>query len=270
MADSIKSVVINGFKNEYFTFGSGKKAMVVIPGLNIKSIMLSKPVIENQYKVFKDEYTVYVLERRDGISSPYSPFDIASDTIEIFEQLGLKDIYLFGSSLGGMISFIISSKRPDLIKKVAVAGTSLDFHGNGSSVIRLWVEKARQRKGSELYDEFGKYIYPESFYNKYKDALVEIGKTVTEKEFDKFAYLAEGSIDMDISSCVKDIICPVCAFASDDDKVFGQKAIKDIEQAFVNNHNFKSVNLAGYGHALCDTYPGFSSALLEFFNDQEK
>ena len=269
MADSIKSVVINGYKNEYFTFSSGKKAMVIIPGLNIKNIMQSKPVIENQYKVFKDEYTVYVLERKDGISSPYSPFDIASDTIEIFEQLGLKDIYLFGSSLGGMISFIIASKRPDLIKKAAVAGTSLDFRGNGSGVISMWIDKARQRKGSELYDEFGKYIYPESFYNKYKDALVEIGKTVTEQEFDKFAYIAEGAIDMDITSCVENIKCPVCAFASDDDKVFGENAIKNIEKAFKDKKDFKSIILSGYGHALCDTYPGFPTDLLEFFNSQE-
>ena len=39
---------------EYFSFGRGKKPLVIIPGLSVQSILLFKDIIKSSYEIFSD------------------------------------------------------------------------------------------------------------------------------------------------------------------------------------------------------------------------
>ena len=103
----------------YFKFGTGKKIFVMIPGLNVNSVLNYSEIVKNDYDMFSKDYTVYLFDRVNEMKPNYSVFDMAIDYIEAFKALDLKDIYLFGTSQGGMISMVISLKC-DLIKKMVL------------------------------------------------------------------------------------------------------------------------------------------------------
>ena len=54
----INIVNVNGIEMEYAKFGTGAKDMVIIPGLNVNSVLDNAEAVENYYARFKDDYTV--------------------------------------------------------------------------------------------------------------------------------------------------------------------------------------------------------------------
>ena len=49
---------------EYFSFGRGKKPLVIIPGLSVQSILLFKDIIKSSYEIFSEDFTVYVIDSK--------------------------------------------------------------------------------------------------------------------------------------------------------------------------------------------------------------
>ena len=56
----------------YFSFGRGKKPLVIIPGLSVQSILLFKDIIKKSYKIFSEDFTVYVIDRKKNVPATYS------------------------------------------------------------------------------------------------------------------------------------------------------------------------------------------------------
>lgn len=59
-----------------------------------------------------------------GGSTPDSVEAMAADAIAFIEALGLTTVDLLGFSLGGMVAQEIVQRRPDLVRRVVLAGTS--------------------------------------------------------------------------------------------------------------------------------------------------
>ena len=91
----------------YFSFGSGKKTFVIIPGLSVQSILLFKDIIKSSYEIFSEDFTVYVLDRKENIPADYSIHEMAEDTAQVMKNLNLHDAHIFGASQGGMIAMEI-------------------------------------------------------------------------------------------------------------------------------------------------------------------
>ena len=119
----------------------------------------------------------------------YSIFDMAIDYIEAFKALNLKDIYLFGTSQGGMISMVISLKC-DLIKKMILGSTTPIVSSEEFSIIQSWIDLAKENKCIELSLAFAKYIYTKEIFDKFKDALIEVSKTYTKLDLERFIICA--------------------------------------------------------------------------------
>ena len=260
----IEKVNCSGFSMEYFKFGSGKKTMVILPGISVQSVMKSADAVAREYNVMVDDFTVYVFDRRAELPDEYSVYDMARDTVEAFEILGLKDIYLFGASQGGMMAMSIAINHPQLVKKLALGSTTAKITPEQLAGIDYWVSLAKQQDREALYLEFGRRLYPEEMFNTFRNFLVSAAESITDDELARFAIIAGGSRGYDVMGELCKIKCPVFAAASDDDKVFGC-AIDEIAKAFEGNGNFEMHVYSGYGHAMYDTAPDFRKRLYNFF-----
>ena len=58
-----------------------------------------------------------------GGSTPNSVEAMARDAIAFIRALGFDQVYLFGFSLGGMVSQVIAQDQPQLVRKLILAGT---------------------------------------------------------------------------------------------------------------------------------------------------
>jgi pimeloyl-ACP methyl ester carboxylesterase len=58
-----------------------------------------------------------------GGQTPVSVADMAEDAIAFIEALGFAQVDLFGFSLGGFVAQAIAQTRPQLVRKIVLAGT---------------------------------------------------------------------------------------------------------------------------------------------------
>ena len=58
-----------------------------------------------------------------GGQTPVSVADMAEDAIAFIEALGFAQVDLLGFSLGGFIAQVIAQTRPELVRKIVLAGT---------------------------------------------------------------------------------------------------------------------------------------------------
>jgi pimeloyl-ACP methyl ester carboxylesterase len=80
-----------------------------------------------------------------GGTTPDNVEAMAADAIAFLEALGLHTVDLLGFSLGGMIAQVIAEQRPDLVRRVILAGTApAGDHGPAATgaVLQSAVEKA--------------------------------------------------------------------------------------------------------------------------------
>lgn len=259
----IKTAATDLFTMNYFSFGKGEKTLVILPGLSVQSVMNSADIIEKAYEKIAESFKVFVFDRRNELPSSYSVYDMADDTAEVFEALGLKDVYIFGASQGGMIGLALASEYPSLVKKLVLGSSAAHITDGQFSSINKWIELAKKGDGPELNIEMGKVLYPEAIFEKFKDTLEKMGETITENEFRRFIAFAEGTKGFDVTERIENIKCPVLSLGSRDDKVL-PGAAETIEKLFSGKKDFESYMYEGFGHAAFDTAPDYKERMLKF------
>ena len=211
MMIEIESVKNDTFEMEFFRFGTGEKILVILPGLSVQSVMGAADAVASAYKSLEDTFTIYVFDRRRDLPPHYTVRDMAHDTAEAFRTLGMEKVCLFGASQGGMIAQVIAIEHPELVAKMVLGSSSAHVREGQFSVIKNWIELARQGDRKGLYLSFGREIYPPELFSQYREALLEAAATVTDTDLERFIILAEGTKDFNVADELHRIQCPVLA-----------------------------------------------------------
>ena len=266
MSIRIETVSTDTFSMDYFRFGKGDKTLVILPGISAQSIMGLADAVADEYRVFMNDYTVYVFDRRKELPAAYPVLEMARDTAKAIRALGLEKTDLFGASQGGMIAMVIAVEQPDLVRKLALASTSACVDEEKyNTAIAGWVSLARSGNREKLYLTFGEDVLPQNAYEEAKAMLAEASKTVTDKELEHFIILAEGMKGFDVTKDLNKINCPVLVAGSLDDNVLGAAAAVKIAENLNIQKEPVLYMYNGYGHAVYDTAPDFRDRLLEWF-----
>jgi pimeloyl-ACP methyl ester carboxylesterase len=80
--------------------------------------------------------------------TPDSVAEMSKDAIAFIDALGLKKIDLVGFSLGGFIAQVIANDRPDLVRRIILAGTG-PAGGEGISDVTAVFQNAIQKATAE-------------------------------------------------------------------------------------------------------------------------
>lgn len=249
----------------FFRFGEGKKTMVILPGLSVQSVMTAAPAVARQYACFAKDFTVYLFDRRENLPPVYSIYDMANDTAKAMQSLGLQKVCLFGASQGGMMAMTIAAIHPELVERLALGSTACQIKGNRSRAISDWIGYAQKGEKEQLYLAFGKKLYPPKVYAQYKDALIQLSKTVTQTDLDRFIILASGIRGFDFTDMLREIRCPILAIGDAADALLGTAAVPEMEEQLKDNPDFETYMYHGYGHAAYDTAPDYQQRLYRFF-----
>ncbi|MBR2590266.1 MAG: alpha/beta hydrolase [Clostridia bacterium] len=263
----IECVKTKDFSMRFFRFGSGKKTMVILPGLSVKSVMQSALPISAQYQIFAKEYTVYVFERREAVPPVYPLAQMAEDTACAMQALQLKDTYLFGASQGGMMAMHITATHPKLVKKLALGSTAAKVDDRRGSTILEWISLAEQKEPVALYESFCRNIYPLDFYEKYKELFRAAAQTVSDEELERFIIMARSIETLDLSDALEAIRCPVLVIGSEDDAVLGSAPTLEIYHALQPHTPVQYYLYKDRGHDAYDTAPDYQERLYRFFEE---
>ena len=261
----IEKACTDRFSMNFFRFGHGMKTFVMLPGISVQSVMKLAGMISNMYKIFNDDFTVYVFDRRNELPEKYTVAEMAEDTTETMKILGLKDICLFGASQGGMMAQVIAAEYPELVSKLALSSTSALVDEKQYSVLERWISLAEKKETVSLYSDFGKSIYPPDTFEKVRGMLAFAAANTNDAELERFITLAKASKNFDISDRLADIKCPVLVTGSLDDAVLGKEAIYHLSDILAKTPKFEMHIYENYGHACFDTAPDHKQILFDFF-----
>ena len=254
---------------EYFRFGEGKETFVILPGLSVQSVMPYADAVAEQYRLLSKDYTVYLFDRRKNLPDSYSVREMADDTAEAMNALGLSDICLFGASQGGMIALEIAVRRPEPVQKLILCSSAACVTENLAESIDLWISLAKEKDAEGLYLSFGERVYPPEIYAGSRELLKEAAKTVTEEDLIRFIILAEGIRGYDVTEDLRKLQCPVLAIGSYDDQVIGPEGTEQITRMLSGREGFVSHMYDGFGHAAYDTAPDYVKRIFDFLKPQE-
>ena len=228
MAETLKA---NDMTMRYFRFGDPQaQPLVIIPGVSLKSVMDSEHMIAAQYNTFSNDRNVYVFDRRTDMPKEYSVYDMAEDTVLAMDMLAIKNADIYGVSQGGMIAQVIAAKRPDLVRRLVLCSTASYVPEMSESVLDSWTGYAENRDIDGLMMSFAENIYTRAYCEKYHDAFIMFGKTVTDEDTDRFLITVRGCEGFDVREQLGGIRCPVLVIGAELDKVFGTEPSKDIAE----------------------------------------
>lgn len=260
----IKTIETNSFSMDYLKFGHGERALAIIPGLSVQSVMLSASDITKAYQLLADDFTIYVFDRRKLLPATYPIREMARDTAEAVRALDLHHVAIMGASQGGMIAMTMAIEQPDLVRGLVLCSTTAYETKVLRQTIERWVQLAKAGSAKELYLDFGEAIFPKSTFEQLRALLAENAKGVTDEDLERFVILAESMKSFDVSGDLGKISCPVLLVGSEDDQVVGADATRQIAERLHGRPGFELHMYDGYGHAAYDTAPDFKERILSF------
>lgn len=248
---------------DYFYFGSGKRTFVMLPGMGIKSIMISAEGVASAYKMFAEDFTVYVFDRTKFLSENYSITALTEDTAEAMRLLGLQNACVFGTSQGGMMALLLAIHHPELVGRLLLASTMSRDNPLAHQVMEKWISFAEQRDIDGFTDCFIDVLYSKTFADKFGHLLKVMYRDITDEEFDRFIILAKSCEGLDAYEQLDRIQCPALVIGAENDRVLGAQGSVEIAEKLGCE-----LYLYGpeYGHCVFDEAPDYKDRIMAFFN----
>ena len=114
---------INGLDMYYEIHGAGGVPLLVIHGAFGNTGLFGGELVpalaETRQVIVMDQQAH---GRTADIDRPLSVAQMADDTAALIEHLGLEQVDVFGYSMGGGITFRLAVARPELVRKLVIAG----------------------------------------------------------------------------------------------------------------------------------------------------
>lgn len=258
----IKSIKVNNSEMKYIEFGEWEKVFVIIPGLSLKSILLSEEAIMASFLEFTHNFTIYLFDKINDIPEIYSIHDMAEDTYNAMINLWIKSCNIFWASQWWMIAQSIAINHPDFIEKMVLWSTTYKTQSHAFKIISKRIELAKTNNIPELNKKFISDVYNKQTISKYWDIILDSNKNITHEDIQRFIKLAYSILDFDVEKDIGKIRCKTLVIGSNNDSIFWWKSQKNLS----NKLGSKLYLYENYGHAVYDEAPDFRSKMLSFLN----
>jgi pimeloyl-ACP methyl ester carboxylesterase len=109
----------------YERYGSGRPIVFLHGGASTIQASFAAQVAE-----FARDHTVIAPEQRGhghtgDVPGPYRYADMADDTAELLDRLGIANADVVGWSDGGNIGLLLALRRPDLVRRLVISGANV-------------------------------------------------------------------------------------------------------------------------------------------------
>ena len=246
----------------YFLFGTGKRALVILPGLSVRSVLFNAKAVENAYKSFAEDYTVYVIDRRRNVPDPYPIRKMAADTAAVMRELGIADADVFGTSQGGMIALHLAADHPELVHALVLGSSIACTNDPILKTCERWIAFAKKRDVVGLTGDFVDHLFSSGTVSRFRDFLIHMNDDVSEEDLDRFIILAEAIAGYDAREAIKHIECPCYVIGAVNDLVVGGDSSSELADLLGCECYLYG---AEYGHCVFDEAPDYKERLMAFF-----
>ena len=253
----------NGMQFDYIRFGSGKKPLIMIQGLNTRGIKGAALSLAYMYRIFAKEYTVYLFDRRPVVYDGITVRDMAADIASAMDALGLRNADVFGTSQGGMIAQYLAIDRPDLVRRLVLAVTLSRNNDTVKQVVGDWIEMAERGDMKRFVLDMAEKMYSETYVKKYRPLMPLLTILQKPKDVKRFVILAKSCLTCDTYDILDKIKCPTLVIGGKQDKVVSGVASEEIaEKLGCALHMYDNL-----GHAAYEEAQDFNQMVYDFLSE---
>lgn len=259
----IENYLSESINMDYAVIGSGKKNLVIIPGLSVKKVTPAAEAVAKQYEVFLRDYTLYLFDRNDAYSDYVTVERMAEDTAQVITSLGLRKCDVFGASQGGAIAMCLASAYPELVNSMVLGSTFARTNEISADVFKNWIELATQKDEEALLSDFVDRLFSSSFSRKFGSFIINANTGITDFEYSRFMLLTRAVQDFDITGILENVKCPVLVIGCEGDRIVTVQASVEISEKIP--HCGLYIYGSNFGHAVYDEAPDYVERCYAFF-----
>ena len=257
-----ENIVINGHDFDYISFGSGRDALIMLPGVGdgFKTAKGMAVPFAFMYRMFAVSFRVYVFSRRNDLPEGFTSADMADDLSDIMDALDIGAAHIFGVSQGGMIAQQLAIRHPEKVKSLVLAVTAARPSRIMREAIGSWLLMAER-------DDY-KGIMLDTAERSYTGAYLERGKRMNKlialakpKSYERFRILCESCLSHDVYEDLPEIRCPVYIIGASLDRVLGPEASAEMHEAIPGSEIYM---FEGYSHGVYEQAKDFNEMALRW------
>ena len=256
---------MNGKTMDYVTFGKGKDALVIIPGLGdgLQTVKGKAQLFSLSYRLLAKRYKIYVFSRINELRQGYTTWDMAADVAEAMETLNLDTAYVMGISQGGMIAQWLAADFPEKVQKLILAVTTAKPSQLARERIEHWQKLSQSGNFKHLMLDIAKHSYTQKSYQKWRLLYNIMGRLGRIKDENRIAIQSQSCLKHNSLEVLKEIQCPTLVLGALEDDVIGVNDSKELAKAI---SGCQLLILKHSGHALYEKNKAFQEAVCEFLN----
>jgi len=251
---------------DYISFGNGVQPFIMLPGLGdaLKTVKGTAFPFAIMYRVFANDFRVFVFSRKNGLPSKYSIRDMADDQAQAMKLLGISNACVMGISQGGMIAMHLAAAHPELVSKLVLANTAAKANPTMQQVVGKWIDWANIGDFKSLFIDTAEKTYSEKKLKTYRALYPILAAVSKPKGLDRFVTQANACLTHDASAELDRIKCPALVLGGDRDKIVGAEAAPELAEGIENSELFIC---EGFGHGAYEEYLGFNEKVLRFLRE---
>lgn len=241
-------------------FGRGSRTLSIIAGVSLSGLEGLGSALEEAYKIFGDEFTVYVFDRKKLLDEGYTMAQMAEDIYRCLKSFGVTSTSVYGTSQGGMIGQLLALSHPELVEKLVLCSTTCKVTPETAAVFAQWRAAAHSGNVQSLNSLFLDYVYSQAFKESIKDSIPVLINQGTAEDCRRFEILLDSMKDFDISTQISKISCPALVIADKNDRVIGSENGQFLSEKL----NAQQLLYEKYSHAVYDEAPDLKEKIYNF------
>ena len=256
-------VSVEGGSLDYIRFGTGKKNLLMLPGLGdgLKTVQGTALPMALMYRMFAREFTVWAFSRRNDQKPGSTTRDMARDAALAMDALGIGKADILGVSMGGMIAQWLAIDHPEKVGKLILAVTCAQPNSILTEAVDEWIALAKLGDHTGFMDSNLKRIYSDAYYRKNRWMAPIVGRLTKPKSYDRFFTLANACLTHDAQGYLQQIQVPTLVIGGEQDKSLGADASRQIAAAIPGA---KLKMYPQWGHGVYEEEKEFNRLVLDF------
>ncbi|HCJ40373.1 alpha/beta fold hydrolase [uncultured Ruminococcus sp.] len=260
-----KTVEADGMSIDYAAFGTGKKVMVIVPGLTFRRVRGAGFTLARMYRYFADDFRIYVFDRRKNIPEGYSAEDIADEIYSAMKALSLEKACVMGVSQGGMAVQYLALKHPEMVEKLVLGVTLSRPNPTIREAVAEWTELIEKGDLEQLVISSMRRGYPPEKFNKFRLIMPAVAKAGKPKDPTEFLRMAKACLTCDTYDRLTEIKCPTLVIGDRQDNIAAGEASLEIAEKM----GCELVMYDGLGHSVYEE-KCFNDEVRRFFTEQSE
>ena len=254
---------INGKTIDYVTFGTGKRPLIIIPGLGdgLQTVKGKAQLFSLSYRLLAKRYKIYVFSRINELRQVYTTRDMAADVAKAMEALNLNTAYVMGISQGGMIAQWLAVDFPEKVQRLILAVTTAKPSQLARERIEHWQKLSQSGNFKHLMLDIAKHSYTQKSYQKWSLLYNVMGIFGRIKDKQRIDIQSVSCLKHDSLDFLEKINCPTLIIGAEKDDVLGVDGSLGLHQHIKDS---QLTILPECGHALYEQNKDFQKRVSVF------